>query len=353
MAHIIRQTTVTRDGMHNAFTDLQYWQGNYWVAYRKGAGHVSMDGEAVVAVSADRKRFREVAHLKMPGDCRDPKLLPLDETRMACYFPSWTTGIRAKQLQHYITFSTNGYDWDTPRPILETGRWLWRVRPHNGRYYGLVQTITGGDADKGEPKLELDLVVSDDLLHWEEVARIGEGCGLCESDIQFRPDGEAWVIARTVLQNSETGSYFASAKPPYTDWQATPMHPVVHAPVVLEHAGQLYVAGRYVPGHEGETTFPFPRHHPFGPQHEGWSTAVWRMERATLEKVLCIPATGDCSYPGLIEDPEGRVCLSYYSQHAYHMGIADVPAGVAQERYCNQAADIYFTELELTDESVG
>ena len=353
MARIIRQTTVTRDGMHNAFTDLQYWQGNYWVGYRKGAGHASMDGEAVVAVSADRVRFREVAHLKVPGDVRDPKLLPIDGQRMACYFPSWTTGYRTRELQHYITFSTNGYDWDTPRSILETGRWLWRVRPHDGRYFGLVQTLTGGDAEKGVPKLELDLVVSDDLLHWEEVARIGEGCGLCESDIFFQPDGEAWVIARTVLQNRETGSYFAAARPPYTDWDVTPMHPVVHAPVVLEHGGQLYVAGRYVPGHEGETTFPFRGHHPFGEQHEGWGTAVWRMGRGTLEKVLCIPATGDCSYPGLIEDPDGRVCMSHYSQHAYHMGIAEVPAGVATHRYAHQAADIYFTELELADQSTG
>ena len=48
MAAILRQVTVARDGMHNAFTDLQYWQGCYLVGYRKGASHVSMDGEAVV-----------------------------------------------------------------------------------------------------------------------------------------------------------------------------------------------------------------------------------------------------------------------------------------------------------------
>ena len=68
MARIVHQVTVVRDGQHNAFTDLVYWQGCYWVAYRKAAGHVAADGSPTVSVSTDRKRFREVAHLKVSGD---------------------------------------------------------------------------------------------------------------------------------------------------------------------------------------------------------------------------------------------------------------------------------------------
>ncbi|MHB0934782.1 MAG: hypothetical protein ACYDCO_06420 [Armatimonadota bacterium] len=43
MPKVLRQATVIRDGWHNAFTDLQFWQGCYWVSYRKGAAHTSMD----------------------------------------------------------------------------------------------------------------------------------------------------------------------------------------------------------------------------------------------------------------------------------------------------------------------
>jgi len=53
MARILRQVTVVRDGNHNAFTDLQFWQSCYWVTYRKGSGHVSMDGAVALSVSAD------------------------------------------------------------------------------------------------------------------------------------------------------------------------------------------------------------------------------------------------------------------------------------------------------------
>ena len=335
MAHIIRMTTVVRDGMHNAFTDLQYWQGNYWVAYRKGAGHVSMDGSPVIAVSSDRQRFREVAQFHVRGDCRDPKLLPIDDGRMAAYFPSWTHGAAARDLQHYITFTDNGFDWEKPQPILDQRLWLWRVRRHGGRYYGLVQNLTGDWSDGNKPH-NLDLAVSDDLTGWETIARVGDGLGMNESDIYWQPDGEAWIVSRTVHQDEETASYFASARPPYTVWETTPMKPMVHAPVFVEHNDSLYVAGRCSPDRDGWDTFPF----------HGASTCVWRVGRGKLEPILHVPAGGDCSYPGLMKDPEGRICMSYYSQHAYQMGIARPPVDVSSDEPC-RAADVYFAELEL------
>ena len=60
MARVLRQTTVARDGLHNGFTDVQYWQSLYWVGYRKGRGHATLDGEAVVsAVSYTHLRAHE------------------------------------------------------------------------------------------------------------------------------------------------------------------------------------------------------------------------------------------------------------------------------------------------------
>ncbi|MHB9106072.1 MAG: hypothetical protein ACYDCO_03350 [Armatimonadota bacterium] len=327
MAQILRQTTVVRDGWHNGFTDLQFWQGCYWVSYRKGSAHASMDGEAIVAVSTDRVRFREVARLHVTGDNRDPKLLPLGDNRMAMYFPSWTHGAANHDLQHFLCFSENGYDWSAPTPILPPRQWMWRIRPHGGRYYGLIQDLSG-DWSAGPPH-QLDLAVSDDLLTWEIIARIGEPFGLCESDIFWHEDGEAWIVARSAAKPQ--GSVFCSAQPPYTDWQATEMTPMVHAPIFLQHKGALYVTGRSLPPVEGDATFPFPTA----------SLGLWRVERGALEPVLRIPATGDCSYPGLIEDPEGRVCLSYYSQHAYHQGVVDYREGIGMPD------DVYFAELEL------
>ena len=344
MAEILRQTTVVRDGFHNAFTDLQFWQGNYWVSYRKGSAHVSMDGEAVVAVSGDRQRFRETAHLKMPGDCRDPKLLPVSKNCMAAYFPSWTEGAGERwtdengavrrSLQQYITFTENGYDWETPRPVLEPQKWLWRIRRYEGLYYGLIQNLTGDWSDGNKPH-KLDLAVSEDLREWKHLTCIGGERGLNESDIHWQDNGDAWVVARTVKSSERIGSYFACASPPYKEWEVTPLFPVIHAPVFIEVENRLYVAGRSKPGRENDCGFPF----------KGSSLSVWEVGRAEVTPVLRIPATGDCSYAGLIKDPQDRICMSYYSQHAYHHGVVDPPADTGIGK---SAADVYFAELELT-----
>lgn len=328
MAGILRQVTVIRDGLHNGFTDLQVWQGCYWVSYRKGQGHTSMDGTATVAVSSDRTRFREVAHVHVRGDNRDPKLLPIDEDRCAMYFPSWTRGTgqpdSKKHLRQFITFSDNGYTWEAPRVILSPQSWLWRIRRHEDRWYGLIY----GHG--------LDLAVSTDLLNWEPLAHLHDEAN--ESDIVWHDNGEAWVLAR----HTNTSSLLFTATPPYKDWTANQLPTMVHAPVMLFHDGSLYAAGRKNMQQEALNTWPF-----------NWaSLGIWRVSSTGLEPVLHVPATGDCSYPGLVKDPEGRICLTYYSKHAYHMGFATAPEGIAQDNDASgttgrSANDVYFAELDL------
>ena len=239
--------------------------------------------------------------------------------------------MRCRPIQQFITFTADGHTWETPRPILDPYMWLWRVRRHEGRYYGLIQNLSDL-YDAGQNPHQLDLAISEDLLEWKTIARVGDG--LNESDIVWRPDGEAWIVSRTVKGRS---SVFASASPPYTDWTTIDMDPMVHAPVMLEHNGDLFVAGRSNPGSEGIVDAPF----------NGSSLSVWRVTRGNLEPVLRIPAYGDCSYPGLIKDPDGRICISYYSQHAYLLGVVPRREATPGMEHPGAADDVYFAEIEL------
>ncbi len=339
MSRILRQVTVVRDGMHNAFTDLACWQDGYWVSYRKGTAHVSIDSEAVIAVSEDRTRFREVARLKVPGDNRDPKLFPIDEKRIAAIFPSWVCGYKQRNLQSYIAFSEDGFNWSKPQPILDRGQWLWRVRRHEGLYYGLIEGIAPPDSDH---RMYVEIVTSTDLLEWNSLSRVGKPeQNLNESDIYFHPDGEAWMVARGM--ENPNYSYFASARKPYTDWETTRLNSMIHAPIILEHGGQLYVAGRCNPDLDGIASFPYLSRCTLG---------IWKLTRGHTDLNLLIPASGDCSYPGLVKDPAGRICLSYYSQHAYHSGVIPMPFRLEPDEPHDKGQlltpnDIYFAELQL------
>ena len=335
MARIMRHVTVVRDGMHNAFTDLAYWQDSYWVSYRKADNHVSPDGEACVSVSVDRTRFREAARVKVPGDCRDPHLVVIDENRIALYFPAVRrrTGGETSRGQ-YVAFSEDGFVWG--RPILtsiEEGKWLWRIRKYQDRFYGVPYYTTENNGSR------IDFMVSDDLVNWELITQIGtDEHKMNETDLYFKPDGEVWLVARTGLEG--TPSMLCTSHPPYTEWEVTNLNTKIHAPAILEHEGTLYVAGRC----DVPDTFPYLSRSSLG---------LFRLERDRVESVMCLPATGDCSYPGLVKDADGRICMSYYSQHAYHMGIVPMmfryePEPPGHNRGQLLAPDdVYFVELEL------
>ena len=213
MAKVLRQTTVARDGFHNGFTDVQYWQSLYWVSYRKGSGHATLDGEAVVSVSLDRERFREAARVKLYGDNRDPKLFPMSDDRLAMTIPTWEGSYSYDKLRQYITFSSDGFNWQKPERVLGDGEWLWRVREHKGTYYGLVQELSSRPEVPRQHNLVL--MTSKDLLTWETHCRIGnDDIALSESDIVFRDDDTAWIVARS--SKPPRYGYFCHAKAPYT-----------------------------------------------------------------------------------------------------------------------------------------
>jgi hypothetical protein len=163
---------------------------------------------------------------------------------------------------------------------------------------------------------------------------------LNEADIIFRPDGEAWLIARTTRKPLDD-AVFGRSRPPYTHWDLTDLGLMIHAPAMMEHEGEVYVAGRSNPRRAGCAAWPF-----------GNSLGVWRVSPGRVDLVMHLPATGDCSYPALLKDPSGNILMSYYSQHAYHMGVLPPFAGKVAENETpwakvGCAADIYLSQLAL------
>ena len=64
------------DGWHNAFTDLQLFQGKYYVCFRNGLSHVSTEGKVVVIASDDLYQWQRIGvPINTTGDDRDPHMV--------------------------------------------------------------------------------------------------------------------------------------------------------------------------------------------------------------------------------------------------------------------------------------
>lgn len=324
MVRILWHRTVVRDGWHNAFTDLCSWRGSFWLTFRRGSAHVSLDGEIVVMRSQDLKRWREVALLKTLGDDRDPKFCPTED-RLYVYFGTWMppiySGLGGRLVSHACT-TQDGVHWSDPTPIYKSNVWLWRVRFHGGTFYCPAKSW---DDPRERRKKFLDLLTSDDGLTWEPTRHIaGVEDRPDEADLLFRPNQEIWCISRSTRKPDH--SLFYVSQPPYQKWERTDLKIRIHCPVFCESQGQIYVAGRR------DTAAPWtPQSTPPG------NTGIFLVERRNVQPLFALPSDGDAAYPGLITQEAGKLIISYYSQHAYRGGVVH---GVSPH-----SNDVYLAEI--------
>lgn len=336
MPRILDHRTIIRDGKHNGFPSLTYWCGQYWVAFRSADRHHFSPGSLMrVFASEDRRRWHPAANVKIhtDGDNRDPTIMAFGD-QLALMFVVVHPDGDDMLTRQYVAFSNNGYDWGEPRRILGDRDHIFRTREYDGAQYGVnIHRASRTQSD-------ISLVKSDNLVDWDTVAPIGDGdMQLNETDLIFRPDGELWIVGRT--RRTPDHAMFGVAKPPYTQWEMSELNQVVHAPLMMDVDGEVFMCGRCMPREHGDTTWPF-----------GATLGVWRVTRGEAELIMRVPAVRDSSYAGWLTDPAGRVCMAYYSQHAYYLGVVEPFGALVWEDGSGPeqrgfASDIFFAELDL------
>ena len=318
MASILWQRTVVRDGWHNMGTDLCFWHDCYWLTHSRHSGHIAPDGGIVVLRSVDLERWQQVGYIKTAFDNRDAKIVAT-ENKLYAYFAdsayAEVDGELRQTIYTCVSTSEDGFHWSLPVRVYKRNYWLWRVRFHDGIFYS---------AEKGG-----ELLVSADGFNWSQKAFIPStdpdgpfsqqpdperahdhrtGPFFNEADLFFRPDGELWCVSRTKRSNNHSLFYFS--RPPYETWEVADLETMIQSPVICESGGEVYVAGRRSP----TATWP-PQHGPAG------NTGVFRLEHGRVEPIAALPSDGDAAYPGMLSQKEGKLLISYYSQHAYTSGV--------------------------------
>ncbi|MCP4642491.1 MAG: exo-alpha-sialidase [bacterium] len=290
------------DGRHNAFTDLARWKDMYYLCFRHGEGHVSMDGVIRIMRSPDMKNWEPCGTLKTLGDDRDPHFTVTDD-ELFVYFGVWDlvhwpgtrTPDRGSVRSHFAS-TTDGTTWTEVRGLYEPGFWMWRVRMLDGSFYTAAYT-----AIRPSPKeRDVRLLRSEDGLNWDLVSTVATGILSGESDMWIQPDGSMWMITRV---NDKPGhSKLSKSDPSKKTWKHEDLGALLHSPAVAFWHDRIFVSGR-------------------GRGANGYVTKVWELVDSKLVELLTLPSSGDTAYPGLIADPASldtdtpALFVSWYSQH--------------------------------------
>ena len=290
------------DGEHNAFTDLIRWHDAYYVCFRHGASHLSMDGEIRVMRSPDLKTWEPCGTLDTLGDDRDPHFTASNNA-LYVYFGTWDLvhaddhGLPGRgRLRSYFASSADGQNWSKVQAVYETGWWLWRTRWHEGVFYSVAYAITWPAITSGEARL----LRSEDGLEWSPVSTVTKDRIPDEADIRFLPDGSMEAVLRSC--DSLGVSIFARSNPERTQWQCTNLSAVIHSPVIATWKDRVFVSGR-------------------GMQDGASVTRIWELLNDDVKEVITLPSAGDTAYPGLLIDPatlnaeQPAFFITWYSQH--------------------------------------
>ncbi len=313
------------DGWHNAFTDLQLFQGKYYVCFRNGLSHVSTEGKVVVIASDDLHQWQRIGvPINTTGDDRDPHMVATPDRLFvitgSCSWahPLAVRGEAESQTRSYCSYTDDGVTWSAPQQIYRDGYWLWGVGYVDGTFYNLAY---GNETGFEHESKGLFLLHSSDGLDWEKVSQVSPNG--TEASFRIATDGTMRVAIR---HSDETRLNFATTKPPFEHWQLTDVGEVIPGPKLIEVGGQEYILGRQHLRDPNDRDTIVDRR-----------TSVWRLEDDKIEHVLDLPSSGDTSYAGVIVQEDESVLLSYYSQHEVKYGA----------EHWTYPANIYLAQIRL------
>ena len=165
---------VTASPGHHAFTDLALFKGNYYLCFRSGTNHASLDGIITVLRSPDMRTWQPAATLDTLGDDRDPHLASAGD-RLFVFFGVWDTrhgeGTRRPErhtVRSHMASTEDGTTWSDVKGLYEPGWWLWRVNRIGDAFYTAAYT-----ARRPVPEFrETRLLRSEDGVNWDLVSTV-------------------------------------------------------------------------------------------------------------------------------------------------------------------------------------
>ena len=286
------------DGNWNGRAGIVYWKDRYYISFRTGSEHSSLDGRIRLLTSQPNEaRGWSVSEVvDTPNDNAEAHLLATED-RLFIYVPmedARTT--KGDPIHTIVSYTEDGVSWSDPVRVYQQGFSLWKPVTHKGVHFAAADIMTG--------ERRVELVRSKDGVDWQKVSTILTG-NYTETALLFLKDD-------TLLAFSRQGKVLLS-QPPYTQWKK-------HAGIGLGGPAAALVGNTVVVG--GRTsTKSYPDDQP------GTSrTGLFTFDPATLKfqhQMNMITQWGrDDSYPHFLTLDDQRVLMVWYTGQGYQRGVA-------------------------------
>ncbi|MBC8355295.1 MAG: hypothetical protein H8E66_25240 [Planctomycetes bacterium] len=283
---------------YNAFTNMEFWHGKYYIAFRQGVKHSPSECRLVLIESTDLENWTERVVLNRPSiDDRDPKLLSTPD-RLFLYTVPYPRDSEVMSTQ-------DGVRWTDPVDAYRGsgGDQFWKPKFYNGSYY--VASDYNND--------RVDLLKSTDGLSWRHTGTILEGTKYKPTEIAivFLEDGRCLALLRmNNIGPSGTLPGFAISSPPYTSWDLTLGKAVRFSGHAVERFGDtILVASRAELG-TGPGRWDIPG------ERASQRTVLYtfNLETMRLEFQALLPSEHyrDSSYVGLVKTGESSALMSWH-----------------------------------------
>ncbi len=304
---ILSVERIFNNGEHNAFTDLCFFKGNYYLTFRSCPdGHMVFPSSSIIILSSsDGKDWRQVHRFNVANrDTRDPHFLVFKK-KLFVYTGTWYCESdhpdeEQRDLnQHlgYCVWSDDGLKWNGPEMLEGTyGQYVWRAATYKNKVYLCARrkhqfAVMPGYEDS-HLITEAAMLSSTDGINFTKAAMFQTEDG-DETAFLFEKNSELVALTRRGTSNAE----ICRSMPPYKEWKRKDLGQYLSGPLLVKWLDQYFIGGKEFI------------------KEDSTQTAFYWLDNDSLVKAVELPSGGDNSYPGFVRLSENHVMVSYYSSH--------------------------------------
>lgn len=284
---IIDDTCIYDNSNHAAFTAMEEWQGQLYVAFREAGSHFSTDTDkGVIKVLKKERRgwVTDKVFVEEGKDLRDPCLV------------KWKGKLALYSIARYAELTNKGWS-DFTKLKTDANHYvnIWKVRNYKDTLY-----CVGNYGDYWPV-----LMNSTDGINWHVIDEFRIGGNASEADLCFV--GDSLYICLRIDKPIGSNSMWGKSAYPFDKTQWSLMDVSVSSPEMLQYSDNtIFLAGRERDYHQVEAK-----------KATYVSLFAVDMDGKIKEKYVVDKNSGDQGYPSFYKDEKGRFYMSYYAGHRH------------------------------------